>query len=203
MENKGEIVFYQTEENQTQIEVRLIEDTLWLSLNEMALLFQRDKSVISRHIKKVFFEGELYENSTVAFFATVQNEGSRKIERNIEYFNLDVIISVGYRVNSKRGTQFRIWANSILKDYLIKGYSINKNLLEHQKEKLKELNETIKIIKSINENEFLNNVEKDNFFDLLDKFSSSLLILDDYDYDEKLYYQFKTMKFKKLNTLKL
>ena len=95
------------------LDVRLEQETLWLSLNQIAGLFERDKSVISRHLRNVFQEGELDREGTVAFFATVQNEGGREVERKVEYFNLDAILSVGYRVNSKRGTQFRIWATQV------------------------------------------------------------------------------------------
>ena len=108
MDNRGEIIIYQTEYGLTKINVNLQNETVWLSLDQMAGLFQRDKSTISRHIKNIFIEGELVRESTVANFATVQNEGDRQIERNIEYYNLDIIISVGYRVKSFRGTQFRI-----------------------------------------------------------------------------------------------
>jgi len=104
--------------------------TVWLSLDQMAELFQRNKSTISRHIKNIFIEGELVRESTVANFATVQNEGDRQVERNIEYYNLDVIISVGYRVKSLRGTQFRIWANSVLKEYIIKGFAMDDERLK-------------------------------------------------------------------------
>ena len=106
-EYKGELIIYQTEDGLTKIDVRMDDDTVWLSLDQMAELFQRDKSTISRHIKNVFQEGELSEDATVANFATVQSEGDRQVSRNITYFNLDVIISVGYRVKSLRGTQFR------------------------------------------------------------------------------------------------
>jgi len=115
MDNKGEVVIYQTEDGLSRLEVSLQNETVWLTIDQMAELFQRDKSTISRHINKIFKEGELVRESTVAFYATVQNEGGRKVERNLEFFNLDVIISVGYRVKSQRGTQFRIWANSVLK----------------------------------------------------------------------------------------
>jgi len=129
-ENQSEILMYQTDDGETKIDVRLENETVWLSLNQMAELFQRDKSVISKHIKNVFQEGELDEESTVAFFATVQNEGDRSVERNIAYYNLDVIISVGYRVKSHRGTQFRIWATQRLKEYIIKGFTMNDDLLK-------------------------------------------------------------------------
>lgn len=129
-ENKGELIIYQTEDGLTKIDVRMDNDTVWLSLDQMAELFQRDKSTISRHIKNVFQEGELTEDATVANFATVQSEGDRQVTRNITYFNLDVIISVGYRVKSLRGTQFRIWASSVLREYLIKGFALNDELLK-------------------------------------------------------------------------
>lgn len=130
MQNKGEIIIYQTEDGATKLSVNLQDETVWLSLEQMAELFQRDKSTISRHIKNVFDEKELLPTSTVANFATVQNEGGRNVERNIEYYNLDVIISVGYRVKSIRGTQFRIWANSVLKEYLKKGFAIDDDRLK-------------------------------------------------------------------------
>ncbi len=125
-----EIVLYQTEDGQTRIQVRTSEDTVWLSLDQMAELFQRDKSVISRHISNMFNEGELTRAGTVADFATVQTEGRRQVTRQVTYYNLDVIISVGYRVKSLRGTQFRRWALQVLKEYLIKGFAMNDVLLK-------------------------------------------------------------------------
>ncbi|MBQ1671373.1 MAG: virulence RhuM family protein [Treponema sp.] len=130
MQNKGEIVIYQTEDGITKLSVNLQDETVWLSLEQMAELFQRDKSTISRHIKNVFGEGELLQASTVANFATVQKEGGREVVRNIEYYNLDVIISVGYRVKSIRGTQFRIWASSVLKEYIKKGFAMDDERLK-------------------------------------------------------------------------
>lgn len=130
MQNKGEIVIYQTEDGITKLSVNLQDETVWLSLEQMAELFQRDKSTISRHIKNVFGEGELLQASTVANFATVQKEGGREVVRNIEYYNLDVIISVGYRVKSIRGTQFRIWASSVLKEYIKKGFALDDERLK-------------------------------------------------------------------------
>jgi hypothetical protein len=126
----GEILLYQTEDGRSRIEVRMQAETVWLSLNQMAALFQRDKSVISRHIKGIFSEGELERRATVANFATVQREGSREVARGVEYFNLDVIISVGYRVKSHRGTQFRIWATQRLREYLIKGFTLDDERLK-------------------------------------------------------------------------
>ncbi|MGI6308332.1 MAG: virulence RhuM family protein [Dethiobacteria bacterium] len=126
-ENKSEILMYQTEDGLTKINVTMEEETVWLSLNDMAELFQRDKSVISRHIKNIFSEGELEENAVVAFYATTAADGKTYKVAN---YNLDVIISVGYRVKSHRGTQFRIWATQRLKEYIIKGFTMNDDLLK-------------------------------------------------------------------------
>ena len=129
--DSGQIILYKTQGGEAKIEVRLANETVWLSADQMAELFQRNKSTISRHIKNVFESGELEQNRTVAFFATVQNEGQRKVERNIAYYNLDMIISVGYRVNSHRGVQFRQWATQVLKEYMIKGFVLNDELLKN------------------------------------------------------------------------
>ena len=128
--NQSNIIMYTTEDGLTKIEVTFDEDTVWLSLDQMAELFQRDKSTISRHIKNIFTEGELRLEATVAKFATVQTEGNRQVTRNIDYYNLDVIISVGYRVKSLRGTQFRIWASSVLKEYMKKGFALDDDRLK-------------------------------------------------------------------------
>ncbi len=128
--DKGQFLLYQTPEGDSQIEVKLQNDTVWLSLDQMAELFQRNKSTISRHIKNVLEDGELQEEATIANFATVQNEGTRKVERVIAYYNLDMIISVGYRVHSYRGVQFRIWATKVLKEYIVKGFAMNDDLLK-------------------------------------------------------------------------
>lgn len=128
--NNSNIIMYTTEDGLTKIETTFEDDTVWLSLDQMAELFQRDKSTISRHIKKIYEEGELQRDSTVANFATVQMEGERQVERYIDYYNLDVIISVGYRVKSHRGTQFRIWAMGILKEYMKKGFALDDDRLK-------------------------------------------------------------------------
>jgi hypothetical protein len=125
---KNEIVLYQSGELAEHIEVRLDEDTVWLNQAQLALLFGQTKQNISLHINNCFKEGELEKNSTVKEYLTVQKEGSRKVNRKIEYYNLDVIISVGYRVKSKQGTQFRIWATNVLRDYLLKGYALNQRM---------------------------------------------------------------------------
>lgn len=128
--NQSNMIMYTTEDGLTKIEVTFDEDTVWLSLEQMAELFQRDKSTISRHIKNIFSEGELKLNATVAKFATVQMEGGRQVSRDTQFYNLDVIISVGYRVKSLRGTQFRIWASSILKEYMKKGFALDDDRLK-------------------------------------------------------------------------
>jgi hypothetical protein len=127
----GEIVFYQSEDGAVRLETRLENETLWLTINQMAELFSVDKSGISRHLKNIFATGELRRQATVANFATVQVEGDRSVERDLEYYNLDAIISVGYRVNSIRGTQFRIWATQQLKEYIIKGFVMDDERLKN------------------------------------------------------------------------
>ena len=126
----SEIILYKSADNQTEIEVQFEKETVWLSLNQLAQLFGRDKSVISRHLKNIYNSQELDFEATVAKNATVQNEANREVKRTIEYYNLDAIISVGYRVNSKQGTQFRQWATQRLKEYLVKGYALNEKRLK-------------------------------------------------------------------------
>lgn len=130
MDDKGQILLYQTANGASRIEVRLQNETVWLTLEQMAELFQRNKSTISRHIKNILETEELLADSTVAFFATVQAEGNRQVERTMAFYNLDMIISVGYRVNSLRGVQFRQWATSVLREYLIKGFALNDDFLK-------------------------------------------------------------------------
>ena len=127
MENKGEVVIYQTEDGLTKLEVNLQDETVWLSIDQMAELFQRDRSVIGKHVRNIFKEGELVKDSVWAKFAYTALDGK---DYNVDYYNLDVIISVGYRVKSQRGTQFRIWANSVLKEYIIKGFAMDDDRLK-------------------------------------------------------------------------
>ena len=125
--DKGQIILYQTPDGESKIEVRLENDTVWLSADQMAELFQRNKSTISRHIKNVLEDGELEESSVVAFFATTAADGKKY---SVAFYNLDMIISVGYRVHSYRGVQFRIWATKVLKEYIVKGFALNDDLLK-------------------------------------------------------------------------
>ena len=173
-EKMNEIILF---ENQgVKLEVNLKDETVWLNLEQMTELFNRDKSVLSRHINNVYKEGELDRNSTVAKFATVQNESGRTVTRNIEYYNLDVIISVGYRVKSKEGTKFRQWANKVLKDYMLKGYAVNQKRLEY-------LEKTIKLIDIANRiDERLEGNDAKEILKVIGSYSKALNILDDYDH---------------------
>ena len=173
-EKKNEIILF---ENQgVKLEVNLKDETVWLNLEQMTKLFKRDKSVISRHINNIFKEEELEKDSTVANFATVQNESGRMVKRNIEYYNLDIIISVGYRVKSKEGTKFRQWANRILKDYMLKGYAVNQKRLEY-------LEKTIKLIDIANRiDERLENNDAKEILKVIGEYSKALDLLDDYDH---------------------
>ncbi|WP_026954125.1 RhuM family protein [Algoriphagus vanfongensis] len=178
MENQIEI--YQGTDGQTQIEVKFEGDTFWLPLQQISELFQRDKSVISRHIRNIYKEGELDRMSTVAKNATVQMEGQRKVEREVEFYNLDLILSVGYRVNSKQGTQFRIWATKRLKDYLIQGYAINENRLAQKQQEVQTLKDGIRILsRAIQQKEEDRNLD----FEWLNHFAKGLELLDDYDHE--------------------
>ncbi len=129
--DSGQVILFQTQGGETKIEVRLANESVWLTADQMAELFQRDRSTIQRHIKRIYEEGELTPDSTCAFFAQVQTEGKRQVERQIPIYNLDMIISVGYRVNSHRGVQFRQWATQVLKEYMIKGFALNYDLLKN------------------------------------------------------------------------
>lgn len=128
----GEVIVYQAPDGEVKVDVRLERDTVWLSLNQMTELFGRDKSVISRHLRNVFTSGELEREATVAKNATVQREAGREVTREVEFFNLDAILSVGYRVNSRRGTQFRIWATRTLRDHLLRGYTLHERRLRER-----------------------------------------------------------------------
>jgi len=175
-----DLIIYQNKDK--KIEVQLREETIWLNLNQIAFLFEKDKSVISRHIRNIFKSGELNKKSTVAKFATVQPEGGRKVKRNIEYYNLDVIIAVGYRVNSKKATQFRIWATQVLKNYLIKGYAINEKKLTEQR--IKEIEKTIKFIKENIRTASLSSSEVKGLLEIIEKYALVWRWIEEYDTGE-------------------
>lgn len=174
------IVIYEASRGDVHIDVRLENETIWLTLNQIADLFNVDKSGISRHIKNIFKEGELKEKSTVAKFATVQKEGHRTVKREVEFYNLDVIISIGYRVNSKRATDFRIWATKTLKDYLVKGYAVNEKRLLEANNKFNELQNTIAFLRKKSEAKLLEGQEKE-ILNLLADYSKTLTLLGQYD----------------------
>jgi prophage maintenance system killer protein len=176
--NQGEIIIYQTPDGQTSLDVKLEKESVWLSLNQIAALFDRDKSVISRHIANVFKEGELDEESVVAKNATTATDGKTYI---VDFYNLDVIISVGYRVKSQRGTQFRIWANRVLKEYLLKGYAINQNA---KAEQLEELKSAVKLLANVLEQKELSADEASGLLKVITDFTYALDTLDRYDYQQ-------------------
>lgn len=168
--NKNEIVIFETEDKAITLPVAVGNETVWLNRNQMAELFARDVKTIGKHINNALKEELDYEEATVAKFATVQMEGEREVERQIEYYNLDVIISVGYRVKSKRGVEFRRWANSVLKNYILKGYAVNDN-------RIKQLGEVIRIMKRTEEE-----LDSKQVLSVIEKYSSALDLLDSYDH---------------------
>jgi prophage maintenance system killer protein len=177
----GEVLIYQTEDGKAALEVRLDHETVWLSLNQIADLFERDKSVISRHLKNIYHSGELGESSTIAKNATVQTEGGRSVTRMVEFYNLDAILSVGYRVNSRRGTQFRIWASNILKQHLIKGFSINEKRFREQEEKLSDLRRTVSLLEKTIVNQPIGFDEAKGLLRVITDYAYALTTLDRYD----------------------
>lgn len=177
----SEVLIYTDEKGEIDLSVSLKNDTVWLSQKQMGELFGRDKSVISRHIKNIFKDNELLESATVAKNATVQIEGKREILREVEYYNLDMIISLGYRVNSKRATKFRKWATKILKEYLVKGYALNQKKIRDTE--LKELTSTIELIKNSLEHKTLHNDEAKGLFDIINNYAKSWSLLQGYDED--------------------
>lgn len=170
------IIIFTTEDENVELDVRLQDDTVWLNRQQMSALFDRDIKTIGKHINNIFAEGELEKLSTVANFATVQTEGKREVTREIEYYNLDAIISVGYRVKSQKGTQFRMWATKRLKDYLIEGYAINQQrLVENQQQFLQTL-EDLKALTKGNQN-----LETQAILSLIQTFSDTWFTLESYD----------------------
>ena len=180
METENQIEIYQANDGSTQIKVQFEQDSVWLTQAQMAELFERDRTVIGRHISNVFNENELDENVVCANFAHTTQHGAIKGKsqsKYVKYYNLDVIISVGYRVKSKQGTQFRIWANNILKEYLVKGYSVNEKRLAQKEQEVQLLKNGIQILSRAIE-------EKTEENEWLSIFSKGLQLLDDYDHEE-------------------
>jgi prophage maintenance system killer protein/DNA-binding MarR family transcriptional regulator len=173
--SRGEIVIYQAPDGSVALDVRLEQETIWLNLNQLATLLGRDKSVISRHLRNIFKEGELEREATVAKFATVQTEGDREVKREVDYYNLDAVISAGYRVNSKRGTQFRIWATRVLRDHILKGYTVNE-------QRLRNLNQAVKLIADTAGRRDLSGDEAKALLAIVGDYRRALGLLDDYDH---------------------
>lgn len=180
----SEIILYTSADNQTEIEVQFEKETVWLSLNQLAQLFGRDKSVISRHLKNIYNSQELDFEATVAKNATVQNEAKREVKRTIEYYNLDAIISVGYRVNSKQGTQFRQWATQRLKEYLVKGYALNEKRLKELDYKYTEIQKALQLATKAAQIENLTSSEAKGILKVLEQYAYALETLDKYDHQK-------------------
>ena len=181
MEN-GNIIMYQGPDGQTTIEVMLDDDTIWLTQAQIVELFDSSKANISEHIKNILTSNELETDSTVRNFRIVRQEGKRKVNRDIEHYNLDMIISIGYRVNSKRGTQFRMWANKVLKEYLTKGFTINEKRLQEKTQQLEALKQTVRLLNNVLESKPIHSDEASGLLKVLTDYSYALDVLDKYDH---------------------
>lgn len=191
----NDVEIYTAKDGKAQIEVRFENETVWLSLNQLAQLFGRDKSVISRHLKRIFEDRELSRKSVVAKNATTAADGKTY---EVEYFNLDVIISVGYRVNSKRGTQFRQWATQRLRDYLVKGYAINEKRLKASQQQLTDLKKSLSLLENVVKQKQLSTDEAVGLLKVVAAYSHALNLLDQYDHQQLQVPQAKKASVKKL-----
>lgn len=180
-DNSGKVILYTDKGGKTSIELQLEKETVWLTLNSLAELFSSSKQVVSYHLNRIYRQCELKRCATVKEILTVQNEGGRKIQRRLEYYNLDAVISVGYRVNSKRATQFRIWATDILRRHLVDGYTINQKLLKAKEEKFLAFQRAIKLIETVKARQPLEYREAMGLLDVIRDYSRALGLLDDYD----------------------
>lgn len=181
---QDQIIIYQTSEGEAKIDVKIEGETLWLSQKLMSQLFDKDTDTIGLHIKNILSEGELEEVSTTEFFSVVQQEGKRSVLRTLKFYNLDMILSVGYRVNSKKGTLFRIWANKILKEYLIDGYAVNEKRLQEQAKQLESLKNTVNLLHNVLESKELSSDEATGLLRVVTDYSYALDILDKYDHQQ-------------------
>ena len=173
--SRGEMVLYQSPDGTVELDVRLERESLWLSQKQLSLLFDKDSDTIGLHLRNIYKEGELEETATTEESSVVQPEGKRQVRRTVRLYNLDAIISVGYRVSSKRGTQFRIWATKVIRDHLIKGYSVNKNRLQN-------LNQAVRLIACVVERRDLSGDEAKALLRVVGEYSHALELLDDYDH---------------------
>ncbi len=176
--NTGQIILYKAKGNVT-VDVKLCKETVWLTQSQIATLFDVNVPAISKHIKNIFIEGELSKKPTVSKMEIVQTEGSRTVNRKIDFYNLDMIVSVGYRVNSKSATQFRIWATTILKDYLVKGFTINQKRL--QEKGFDEFQQAVALIKNTVESKRLSGDEKEGLLKVITEYAQSWALLQKYD----------------------
>jgi prophage maintenance system killer protein len=181
-EGKGEIVIYDNQDGPGQIEVKLEGESLWLSQKLMADLFEKDINTINDHILNIYSEEELKEQSTTEIFSVVQQEGKRKVKRDVKFYNLDVILSVGYRVSSKRGTAFRIWANQVLKGYLVKGYSLNEKKLQEKTEQYETLKKAVALITNVTATQAVSANEAAGLLKVITDYTYALDVLDRYDH---------------------
>ncbi|MHB1460650.1 MAG: RhuM family protein [Armatimonadota bacterium] len=181
---RGEIVIYETDNGKSALEVRLDKDTVWLTQRQMASLFDKDTDTVGLHIRNIYNEGELEKDPTTEESSVVQSEGSRNVLRVVRLYNLDVIISVGYRVKSKRGTQFRQWATSVLRDHIIKGYSINQRRLSEQADHYRELQEAVRLIGEVLFQQALNAPQTKGLLQVIIDYAYALSVLDDYDHQQ-------------------
>ena len=179
---ESHIEIYKSDSSQIEIIVQFEKDTVWLSQKQMAQIFNKDSDTIGLHLKNIFLEEELDENATTENLSVVQTEGSRKVKRNIKFYNLDAIISVGYRVNSKQGTQFRQWATQRLKDYLVKGYTLNEKRLNELNYKYSELQNAIKLASNAGNIKTLTSNEAKGILKVIEKYAYALETLDKYDH---------------------
>ena len=180
--NNSEIIIFTSKDGKTEIEVKLEDQTVWLNQYQLETLFDTNRTSITRHISNIYKSDELEVKSTCAKIAQDQKEGGREIKREIKFYNLDLIIAIGYRVNSKRGTEFRIWANKILKEYLIQGYSINEKRLTKQNELLQELRKSVQILGNVLNQKELTGNESAGLLRIISDYAYALDILDQYDY---------------------
>ncbi|PKN69121.1 MAG: hypothetical protein CVU54_11455 [Deltaproteobacteria bacterium HGW-Deltaproteobacteria-12] len=173
----GQIVLYQN-----NLEVKLLRETVWLTQKQMSALFDKDADTIGLHLKNIYKEHELQESATTEESSVVQTEGKRRVQRKVRFYNLDAIISVGYRVNSKRGTQFRIWATNVLRKHIVEGYTLNQKRLEAQAGKIKELQEAVSLLSNVVALEIISDETK-GIIQIISEYSRGLGILDDYDHE--------------------
>jgi len=180
-ETRGEIVLYQAPDGKVELNIRLERESLWLSQKQMSLLFDKDTDTIGLHLRNIYKEGELEESATTEESSAVQKEGNRQVRRKVRLYNLDAVLSVGYRVNSKRGTQFRIWANNVLKEYLIRGYALNEKRLSDRENELRTLKMSIQLLERSIIKQAHQLDQAKTLVNIIADFSKGLGILDDYD----------------------